>query len=459
VIFIHGEGTDKSTLEHAGIQDVDTIILATGQDSVNYQCARFAKEYKVPEIIARINNTKSIERFVDLGVEVVPYNRREALNMIDTFLHPGRKHVSQVMIRRKSTALGKTIGEIKLPQGAMIASVLRGDHMIPPSHTLKLKRGDILSIHSKAKDARTVIDLVSGGEKVHRPFEHLIVPIYKQSDLNAFREAALIASQSNAKLVTLLPKYLKPLYKTATGLIDMKTDVISCVSEDNFINTVEKASEHVCRVDDIKKPDINLNEILIEDHTKHGLTEIPEDEEFFKLDETTSPGKIDVGLEELPAVDCIVVGHEELKFKDILFQHSTVAELIRVTQLPILVARNFRPYSNILILIDGSPHSDMVLSYVIKIARLFGSNIRALTVKKHDEKIEKILLFLKRAGKIYGVKVNVHLIDGNPTLSMIKRIKSGKYDLTAIKWDCLTIKRDLIRRIVNDAPKSVLVIP
>ncbi len=459
VIFIHGEGTDKTTLEHAGIKDVDTIILATGQDKVNYQCAQFAKQYKVPEIIARINKTKSIERFVDLGVEVVPYNRREALSMIDTFLNPGRQHVSQVMIRRKSTALGKKIGEIKLPKDAMIASVLRGDHMIPPSRTLKLKRGDILSIHSNAKDARAVIELISGGEKVHRPFEHLIVPIYKQADVNAFREAALIAAQSNARLIALLPKYLKSLYKTATGLVDMKTDVISCISNDNFIKTIENASEHICRVDDLKKANIEISELLTEDRSKHSTTEIPEDEDFFKLDTIFSGAKIDVDLEVLPAVDCIVVGHEELKFKDILFPHSTVSELIRVTKLPILVARNFKPYSNILVLIDGSPHSDMVLSYVIKIARLFGSNIRALTLKKHDEKIEKIVLFLKRAGKIYGVKVSVHLIEGNPTLSMIKRIKSGKYDLTAIKWNCVTIKRDIVRRIVNEAPKSVLVIP
>jgi Trk K+ transport system NAD-binding subunit len=459
VIFIHGEGSDKNTLEHAGINDVDTVILATGRDEVNYECAKYAKDFNVPEIIARINNPKSIEKFIDLGIEVVPYDRRQALSMIDTFLHPGRKHVSQVMIRSKSTALGKKIGEIKLPKGAMIASVLRGDHMMPPSRTLKLRRGDILSIHSNAKDARTVIELISGGDKVHRPFEHLIVPIYKQSDVNAFREAALIASQSEAKLITLHPEYLKPLYKTATGLIDMKTDVISCISGHNFIKTVENATQHVCRIDDLDKSEFEITEILQEDHAKQSSTEIPEDEEFFKLDSIKNSSHIDVNLVELPAVDCIIVGHEELNFKDILFKHSTVAELIRVTHLPILVARNFRPYSNILILIDGSPHSDMVLSYVIKIARLFGSNIHAITLKEYDEKIEKIILFLKRAGKIYGVKVNVHKIEGNPTLSMIKRVKSGKFDLIAIKWDCVTIKKDIVRRIVNEAPKSVLVIP
>ena len=463
VIFICGDRTNKTTLDHEGIQDVDTIILATGKDKINYQCARYANEYKVPEIISRINNPKSTERFIEIGVEVVPYDRREALSMIDTFLHPKRKHVSQVMIRRKSTALGKKIGEIKLPKGAMIASVLRGDHMVPPSRSLKLKRGDILSIHSNAKDARTVIDMIAGGEKVLRPFEHIMVPLYKQADINAFREASLIAAQSNAKLIALYPKYLRPMVKTASGLIDMKTDVVSCTSEDSFIKTIEDASRHICNIDDIKKKNITLQDLTPATQkaaldTDHPDLKIPEDEDFFKLEDRAAK-KIEFDLEELPSVDCIIVGHEELEFKDIIFQRSTVSELIRATSLPILVARNFRPYQNILVLIDGSPHSDMVLSYVIKIARLFGSEISALTVKKHDEKIEKILLFLKRAGKIYGVKINTHLISGNPTLSMIKRVKSGKFDLTAIKWDCLTIKRDIVRRIVNEAPKSVLVIP
>jgi hypothetical protein len=38
-------------------------------------------------------------------------------------------------------------------------------------------------------------------------------------------------------------------------------------------------------------------------------------------------------------------------------------------------------------------------------------------------------------------------------------VKSGKYDLVLLNWNCRTIKRDIVKKIIGYGPRSVMLIP
>ena len=49
-------------------------------------------------------------------------------------------------------------------------------------------------------------------------------------------------------------------------------------------------------------------------------------------------------------------------------------------------------------------------------------------------------------------------MEGNLTLEFVSMVKSGDHDLTLVNRACKTVKRDIIRRVYMDAPRSVMIV-
>lgn len=64
---IVGDGTDADTLRQAGIEEADTVIVATDDDNTNILAAQIASRiFQVPNVYTRLNDrnkTKIIEGF------------------------------------------------------------------------------------------------------------------------------------------------------------------------------------------------------------------------------------------------------------------------------------------------------------------------------------------------------------------------------------------------------------
>jgi trk system potassium uptake protein len=69
---IKGIEFDYDILIEAGIKNADYIISATPDDNINITVALIAKKiFKVPRIIARINDPKKKRVYDDLGIETI----------------------------------------------------------------------------------------------------------------------------------------------------------------------------------------------------------------------------------------------------------------------------------------------------------------------------------------------------------------------------------------------------
>lgn len=165
---------------------------------------------------------------------------------------------------------------------------------------------------------------------------------------------------------------------------------------------------------------------------------------------------LDTVEEHFYSPDCIVIGPEELGFLDRLFGRSVVLQLIRTASRPVLVARTFRYYNQVLALLDASETAESVGKYSVQMARLCGANMYLLVLEDVPrELIEGI--------RKLGEKGNVHIIEewveGNPMVEAVKEVKSGNYELTVLPWRGTgVIRADLIKKIINDAPCSVLTV-
>lgn len=70
--FILGHGLDLSTLEEAGIADVQCVIVTTDGDNSNIVIAQIARvNYQVPRVAVRILDPARAEVFRNRGFEVV----------------------------------------------------------------------------------------------------------------------------------------------------------------------------------------------------------------------------------------------------------------------------------------------------------------------------------------------------------------------------------------------------
>ena len=126
---------------------------------------------------------------------------------------------------------------------------------------------------------------------------------------------------------------------------------------------------------------------------------------------------------------------------------------------PILVSRNVDPYSSVLFMMDGSPRSNNIASLALRLSIAFGSKVTALSA--HDpehQEASQMLRHIRKTGEMYGLEIVEDPVEGNPTLEFVSLVKSGDYDLTLVNRSCKTVKRDIIRRVYLDAPKSVMVV-
>ncbi len=154
--------------------------------------------------------------------------------------------------------------------------------------------------------------------------------------------------------------------------------------------------------------------------------------------------------------DYVIIDQEELGIMDKVFKRSVVLKLIKCASCPVLVARAFKYYERIIALLDLSEISESVGRHAVRIAHLCGAELHLLILETvPGELIDGI----KKMGEKGNVRIIENWVEGNPMIEAVKEVKSGNYELAVIPWRGTgVIRSDMIRKIVNDAPCSVLTV-
>ena len=150
----HGDASELWVLERSGIVRADMVVAVTGDDEDNMLISQVAKEkYLVEHTIARVNNPRNLEHFELLGIRPVVSATDLILRLIEHEVpHHGLVHlldlrqeqleIIELEVAEGAPAAGKSIGELELPEGCLVVSVLRGGTGFVPKADTVIEAGD-----------------------------------------------------------------------------------------------------------------------------------------------------------------------------------------------------------------------------------------------------------------------------------------------------------------------------
>ena len=165
-MLILGSGSDPNVLEAAGIYQANVVAAVTGLDETNLVVCSLARlEFKVPRVIARVNNPKNAWLYTpEMGVDV-------ALNQADLLarliaeemslgdmmtllkLRKGLYSLVEEKVDPDSVANGRPLRDLNFPSRCVLAAIIRkGELIVPRGDTVLQTADEVLAVvHSDEK--------------------------------------------------------------------------------------------------------------------------------------------------------------------------------------------------------------------------------------------------------------------------------------------------------------------
>lgn len=161
---VHGEGSDVKRLEEAGARRADTVMALTSHDQDNLIACQIAQKiYGVPRTMALVNDPANEIVFERLGISVVFSATKVIASLIEQQadfeeikmlipLADGRINVTDIKLAADSPAIGKSLMELKLTKGSLIAGIIRDDEVVVPHGDTHLLVDDHLILISQPEN-------------------------------------------------------------------------------------------------------------------------------------------------------------------------------------------------------------------------------------------------------------------------------------------------------------------
>lgn len=177
----YGDASELWVLERAGIQRADMVIAVTGDDEDNMLICQVAKEkYAVDRIIARVNNPRNRSHFNLLGIKPSVSATDLILNLLEhevpeyglihlLDLEEEQIEIIEMELSDESGVTGRRVGDLEMPEGSLLISILRGGRGFVPTADTVLERGDeVLAVldPDKEEELKELFGLQGRGEAV-----------------------------------------------------------------------------------------------------------------------------------------------------------------------------------------------------------------------------------------------------------------------------------------------------
>jgi trk system potassium uptake protein TrkA len=416
-----GDGANLKFLMEAGIQEADMVIITTSKDHVNNKIAMAVAPFGVRKVMVRVTDEESFKAYKSLGMEPFKITPAMSAKLVERIYNPDLPHVHEFILPTRCDAAGRRIEQLNIPEEVTLVSVLRGENLEVPEPTLVLKAGDVLTVIASDEEVLKLEKLLGARLDITQ-LQRIYVPYKGKKTIKyALREAFVLAKYADAQVVLLYDK------------------------RDKDDRKIAKQMDQI-----FKLQDVSIEIKGIDDEPEDGLKSLLRK---MALDRKTSKnGTI--------LYDCIMVDPETSTMLERLLGTSWIEHTLDGIDRPVIITGNMNPYKSILLAIDGSDNSEILVSLAIEVAILFGSRIHVLVkVGEEEEATDQLAQYIVRAGHLYGLPVTRQDIEGNPTMEFVENVKSGEFDLVLINWRSRAIKKDLLRKVVEYGPRSVLVLP
>jgi trk system potassium uptake protein TrkA len=166
---IEGDASEPSVLERAGARRADLVLAATGADEDNLVVCFLARhEYAVSRTVARVNHPSNTWMYgKDMGVDVAISQAHIMSHLIQAeievgqlipllALQEGEVALVEETIAAGSASVGRTIGALALPSGAVPVALVRTNRVLVPTPEVVIESGDRLVALARADQEEAV---------------------------------------------------------------------------------------------------------------------------------------------------------------------------------------------------------------------------------------------------------------------------------------------------------------
>jgi trk system potassium uptake protein TrkA len=175
VTLVAADACEVSSLDGAGMAQVDVAVAATGDDEDNLVISLLAKqEFAVPRVIARVNHPSNQWLFneswgVDISVstpQLLTALVEEAVSVGSLVrllqFEGGNAHLVEVTLAEGSPAAGISLVDLRLPRDATVVAVVRQDRLVVPRGDTVLNPGDEVMVLVTGEAEHAVQQLLVG---------------------------------------------------------------------------------------------------------------------------------------------------------------------------------------------------------------------------------------------------------------------------------------------------------
>ena len=176
-LVFHGDASDQNLLFEEHIENVDVFLSLSADDEANIMSALLAKRLGAKKAMVLIQRMAYINLIqggtIDIAVSpqqatisaLLGYVRKGDIKNVASLRHGTAEAIELVVHGDLTTSnvVGRQIGDIKLPVGAMIAAILRKNEVIIARRQVAIEEGDSVIIYINDKKS------VSEIEKLFQP--------------------------------------------------------------------------------------------------------------------------------------------------------------------------------------------------------------------------------------------------------------------------------------------------
>jgi trk system potassium uptake protein len=173
-IIFHGNPSEPSNLEQAGIRDAQVVAACLADDAENLVVCYLARQlFQVKRTVARINNPRNAWLFneafhVDVSVnhcEVMAQIIEEEVSMGDMItllkVHGGDYSIVEETIAKGARGTGIPLKDLGLPESCVIAAIIRNGRIVVPRGGSAFEAGDQVLAVTDRQGATLLVDLFS----------------------------------------------------------------------------------------------------------------------------------------------------------------------------------------------------------------------------------------------------------------------------------------------------------
>jgi len=182
-IIIHGDGSSQRVLLSEGIEQADAVVTLTNMDEENLIISMYAGYLKVPRVITKINRTEYNEVFKDKGIDCVLSPKDLTVDTILRYVRSMHNAEPEAMLALHRIAggaaeamefhateathgLGRTLKEVRLKPGTLIACIHRRGTAIVPKGGDHIELGDsVFIVAASAHKIAELNDIFAEGEQ------------------------------------------------------------------------------------------------------------------------------------------------------------------------------------------------------------------------------------------------------------------------------------------------------